>query len=239
MLKHICVIKIERVPDLKKIPMSHHDTPSRERLLQSGRKLFAENGYESTSTASIARLAGTSESQLIKHFGGKAGLLEEIFTSGWVSLGGWLREHLPETLSAPERLKAIPRLLFEALARDAEMRELLLLEGRRIRKEGRVSTFTDGFKGLSEIVDQTLEEMRAAGQLRAELNVRAIRAALIGLTEGALRDQLLAERAGHPAEFTAANVGDLTDALVGLISSDTLSGTPSGGRQHAVGQGEF
>ena len=215
--------------------MTHQDIPSRERLLLSGRKLFAENGYESTSTASIARLAGTSESQLIKHFGGKAGLLEEIFAGGWIPLGGWLRERLPETMPAPERLKAIPRLMFEGLARDAELRELLLLEGRRIRKEGRNSTFTDGFKGLAELVDSTLEEMRAAQQIRAELNTRAIRSALIGLTEGALRDQLLAERAGHPAEFTAANVSDLTDALVGLITS----GASSDRGQHPVGQGEL
>jgi hypothetical protein len=73
------------------------------------------------------------------------------------------------------------------------------------------------------MVDVTLEQMRAAGQIRADLNTRAIRAALIGLTEGALRDQLLAERAGLPAEFTAANVGDLVDALVELISASASS----------------
>ena len=199
--------------------MSNHDTPSRERLLLAGRKLFAENGYESTSTASIARLAGTSESQLIKHFGGKAGLLDQIFVSGWNNICAWLREQLPETTPAPDRLKAIPRLMFEALSRDPELRELLLLEGRRIRKEGRTSTFTDGFHGLSELIGGTLEEMRAAEQIRPELNVFAVRAALIGLTEGALRDQLLSDRAGRDEAFTVANVGQLTDALIGLIAA--------------------
>ena len=199
--------------------MSNHDTPSRERLLLSGRKLFAENGYENTSTASIARLAGTSESQLIKHFGGKAGLLEQIFASGWMTLGAWFRERLPETMSAPDRLKAIPRLMFEALEHDPELRELLLLEGRRIRKEGKNTTFTDGFKGFSQLIGGTLDEMSTAGQIRPEMNVHAIAAALIGLTEGALRDQLLTERAGRSEEFTVANVEALTDALIGLIAA--------------------
>jgi AcrR family transcriptional regulator len=198
--------------------MSNHETPSRERLLLSGRKLFSENGYESTSTASIARLAGTSESQLIKHFGGKAGLLDQIFSNGWTGLGAWFRERLAENSPPAERLKAIPRLTFEALAQDPELRELLLLEGRRIRKEGKTSVLTDGFKGLSDLVGATLEEMRAAGQIRHGLNVHAISAALIGLTEGALRDQLLTERAGRPEQFTVENVGSLTDALIGLIS---------------------
>jgi AcrR family transcriptional regulator len=199
--------------------LTHHDTPSRTRLLLAGRQLFAENGYESTSTASIARLAGTSESQLIKHFGGKAGLLDAIFVDGWTTLTGWLQQELSPTSSPIDRLRAIPRLMFEALNRDPELRQLLLLEGRRIRKEGRLSTLTDGFLGFVKLVDATLEDMRQNGQLRSDLNPQAIRSALIGLTEGVLRDRLIAERAGHPAEFTVENIGALVDALIESIAA--------------------
>src|ERR1700722_19583318 len=163
--------------------MTHYDTPSRTRLLLSARKLFAESGYESTSTASIARMAGTSESQLIKHFGGKAGLLDAIFVDGWNSLTQWLQQQLPPGMAAVDRLGAIPRLMFEALERDPELRQLLLLEGRRIRKEGRLATLTDGFIGFVNLVDATLADMRNAGELRSDLNAQAIRSALIGLTE--------------------------------------------------------
>ena len=68
-------------------------------------------------------------------------------------------------------------------------------------------------------MDNTLEEMRHAGQLRNDLNAQAIRSALIGLTEGALRDQLLSERAGNPSEFTSENIGSLVDALVESIAA--------------------
>jgi AcrR family transcriptional regulator len=188
-------------------------------LLLSARRLFAENGYESTSTASIARMAGTSESQLIKHFGGKAGLLDSIFVEGWNNLTQWLQLQLPPGMPALDRLRAIPRLMFEALERDPELRQLLLLEGRRIRKEGRLATLTDGFVGFVNLVDATLQEMRSAGQIRTDLNIHAIRSALIGLTEGALRDQLLAERAGNPSDFTPENIGTLVDALVESIAA--------------------
>jgi AcrR family transcriptional regulator len=199
--------------------MTHHDTPSRTRLLLAARKLFSENGYESTSTASIARMAGTSESQLIKHFGGKAGLLDAIFVDGWNGLTTFMQQHLTSSMTPIERLRAIPRLMFESLQADPELRQLLLLEGRRIRKEGRLVTLTDGFLGFVKLVDNTLEEMRNAGQLRADLNAQAIRSALIGLTEGALRDQLLSERAGNPSEFTPENIGSLVDALVESIAA--------------------
>jgi AcrR family transcriptional regulator len=198
--------------------MTHHETPSRTRLLRSARTLFAENGYESTSTASIARMAGTSESQLIKHFGGKAGLLDAIFVDGWNSLTAHMQQQLDSNSSPQERLRAIPRLMFEALEKDPELRQLLLLEGRRIRKEGRLVTLTDGFIGFVKLVDTTLEEMRNAGQLRMDLSPQAIRSALIGLTEGALRDQLLAERAGKDSGFTPAHIGALVDALLASIA---------------------
>jgi AcrR family transcriptional regulator len=199
--------------------MPTNEVPSRTRLLLSARKLFAENGYESTSTASIARMAGTSESQLIKHFGGKASLLDAIFVDGWNTLTIWLQQQLPASMSPTERLRLIPRLMFDALQRDPELRQLLLLEGRRIRKEGRLATLTDGFLGFVKLVDSTLADMRNAGELRSDLNAQAIRSALIGLTEGALRDQLLSERAGTPTEFTPENIGSLVDALISSITA--------------------
>ena len=59
---------------------------SRDRILLSAKHLFARNGYENTSTVAIAREAGTSESQLMKHFGSKQGLLAAIFDRGWASI---------------------------------------------------------------------------------------------------------------------------------------------------------
>jgi AcrR family transcriptional regulator len=45
-------------------------------LLSAARELFAEHGFEQTSTQQIARRAGVSEGILFHHFGSKRGLLE-------------------------------------------------------------------------------------------------------------------------------------------------------------------
>lgn len=55
----------------------------RERLLKAAKTLLAECGYEATSTSIMCRLAGTNESQLVKHFGSKQGLLEASFEYTW------------------------------------------------------------------------------------------------------------------------------------------------------------
>ena len=59
---------------------------SHDRILMAGKHLFAHNGYENTSTVAISREAGTSESQMMKHFGSKQGLLTAIFDRGWVAI---------------------------------------------------------------------------------------------------------------------------------------------------------
>lgn len=174
---------------------------SHDRILQAGRELFAEDGYENTTTSAIARKAGTSESQLIKHFGSKEGLLEAIYDQAWQRMSQGLRR-IQETVASPfEKLRALTDLMIGALERDKEISTLMLLEGRRIRKHGHLVLLTSGFQQVLGVVDGLLKEMREAGMLRQELNPEAVRSALIGAFEGLLRDQLLAERADYPARY--------------------------------------
>src|SRR5690349_16300655 len=46
----------------------------REQLLEIGRMLFAERGFEGTSVEEIAHKAGVSKPVVYEHFGGKEGL---------------------------------------------------------------------------------------------------------------------------------------------------------------------
>ena len=178
---------------------------SRDRILAAAKQLFAARGYENTSTVAIARLAGTSESQLMKHFGSKEGLLECIFDSGWENLSSHIAE-LQKIPSPDKKLHALLDATLAGLERDVELKQLMLLEGRRIRREGRMVLMTNGFLAYVSIIDGILAEMRAAGQLRADLNPQAVRSGLVGMFEGILRDQLLAEKADFPS---SANVTDL------------------------------
>lgn len=174
---------------------------SHDRILQSGRELFAGDGYENTTTSAIARKAGTSESQLIKHFGSKEGLLEAIYDEAWQRMATGLRR-VQEVYSSPiDRLRELTELMIGALEGDREIRTLMLLEGRRIRKHGHQVLLTRGFQQVLGVIDGMLREMRDAGMLRQDLNPEAVRSALMGSYEGLLRDQLLAERAGFPAHY--------------------------------------
>jgi AcrR family transcriptional regulator len=179
---------------------------SHDRILQAGRRLFAEDGYENTTTSAIARLAGTSESQLIKHFGSKEGLLEAVFEQTWQRMAHGVRK-VQETPGSPlDKLRALTELFISGLERDKEMRTLMLLEGRRIRKHGHMVLLTQGFQQVLGIIDDLLRQMRETGVLRQDLHPQAVRSAMMGAYEGLLRDQILADRASFPAAYDGAEL---------------------------------
>ncbi len=182
---------------------------SRDRILQAAKSLFATKGYENTSTVAISRAAGSSESQLMKHFGSKEGLLEAIFDESWQRINRSVRQAIRELRSPSQKFSILGSLVMAALERDPELKLLMLLEGRRVRKEGRMVALSQGYLEFVRIIDDVLAEMREAGQLRADLNPEAVRSALMGMLEGLMRDQLLARRAGYPAHYSSKELMEI------------------------------
>ena len=57
-------------------------TEKQEKILNAALKLFAEEGYRTTSTSKVAQEAGVSEGLIFRHFKNKEGLLEAIIQLG-------------------------------------------------------------------------------------------------------------------------------------------------------------
>lgn len=186
---------------------------SHDRILAAARALFARQGYQQTSTVQVARQAGTSESQLVKHFGSKEGLLEAIFDLSWRGLNARAAEIAAAHRDAVRRIKALTTVMLVALESDPELKTLMLLEGRRIRKGGDMVMLTLGFRTFVHTIDGWLEEAQRHGQFRRRLPVTAVRALVIGAFEGLLREQLFASP-DYPADYSAQDVQQALDALL-------------------------
>ncbi len=65
--------------NLSKRPQRSDGEESRERLLHTALRLFAEKGYEKTSTREIASAAGANIGAISYYFGDKAGLYRAVF----------------------------------------------------------------------------------------------------------------------------------------------------------------
>jgi len=70
--------------------ISHHppaaETETRQRILKAALHLFAQRGYDGTTTRDLAETAEVAEGTLFRHFPSKKAILVEVATQGWVEL---------------------------------------------------------------------------------------------------------------------------------------------------------
>jgi AcrR family transcriptional regulator len=195
-----------------------HDTDStqtsRSRLLNAGKLLFSRNGYEQTSTAAIARESGSSESQLIRYFGGKSGLLEAIFNDGWSGLNDSVRVHMEQAEHGRDAILRVLSLMIEGFANDHDIAFLFLFEGRRLRGNSREVLLSKGFVHFNSVVHALIEKGQADGSFRNDVDAKVLCSAMLGTAEGMVRDWVMSERAKEQHPFTNEAIKTAFAAMV-------------------------
>ena len=187
---------------------------SRERLLSTAKRLMAEAGYERVSTAAIAREAGTSESQLVRYFGSKAGLLETIFDESWAPLNPQIARLVAAAPTAREAMITVLSTMIGAFERDTELAKLLMFEGRRVRGDNAEVLITQGFRDFAKLVLSLIERGQKDGSFSTALKPQAMTSALLGAAEGMMRDRLLAAQHSGSSPFPDSQIRAVFGALV-------------------------
>lgn len=190
---------------------------SRGRLLAAGKMLFARNGYEQTSTAAIAREAGTSESQLVRYFSGKSGLLEAVFDEAWGKLGETMESELSTAAHGREAIQRLLALFVRAFAQDHEALFLFLFEGRRVR--GNEVVLSKGYLRFYELLCKQIERGKKDASFRDDLSSSALASAMLGCAEGMLRDMFIAERTHKPLNFDNDTITKVFEAMTSGLSA--------------------
>lgn len=194
-------------------PQLSDASSSRDRLLQAAKRLFAAQGYEQTATSAIAREAGTSESQLMRYFGGKVGLLQALFDAAWVDLNARTRRTLQVETSSREAILNLLQTITSAFARDSDLATLFLFEARRVRSGGTEVQISEGFVAFSETVRGVVRKGQQQREIDRSLDSAAITASILGAAEAMIRERLLARSSGGRA-FAEREVGRTLDAML-------------------------
>ncbi|EWT01586.1 TetR family transcriptional regulator [Intrasporangium oryzae NRRL B-24470] len=92
----------------------------REQLVQVGRKLFAEKGFEATSVEEIASQAKVSKPVVYEHFGGKEGLYAVVVDREIQALLGGISEALDEGQGARVLLERATLALLDYIESDTD-----------------------------------------------------------------------------------------------------------------------
>ncbi|MFF9350870.1 TetR family transcriptional regulator [Streptomyces sp. NPDC014734] len=150
---------MESAPALPSQERRRDAAATRRRLLEAGRDLFAEHGYERTTVRTIAERAGVNQALLFRYFGSKQGLLTEVLAQGG----------LEQLRSTP------PEELFEAALRSMLTRSAVGAGDRTLevylRSIGRGDETAGTLRELGEEYQKALSGLSgtADGPLRADL----------------------------------------------------------------------
>ena len=101
---------------------------TRQRLARAALEHFTTRGYETTTTAEIAKKAGVSEGAIYRHFTGKQQLLNDLYRAS----ARWATEVLQQAAAAGgtprERLARLAQALVAGAGREAAVVRLFFLQ---------------------------------------------------------------------------------------------------------------
>lgn len=201
---------------------------TRDRLLESGKSLFSRFGFESTSTAALAHEAGTSESQLVRYFGSKAGLLEAIFEEAWSPLNARVHDLLADAASGRAAVAGVLTAVLSTFDADDQLATIFLFEGRRIRggdspqRAGKRAPrapaaqvkLSSGFLEFTDIIVRLIKRGQKDGSFEPGFDPAAMAAALTGGAEAMVRERILARQQGARRTFSDRQVQRIFEAML-------------------------
>jgi AcrR family transcriptional regulator len=201
----------------------------REQLLEIGRKLFAEKGFEGTSVEEIASTAGVSKPVVYEHFGGKEGLYAVVVDREIQHLLTVMTRALTTPAAHPRQILELAALaLLDYIESETDGFRILV-------RDSPVTQSTGGFASLISDVTSHVEHILAAQFAERGFEARVAplySQALVGMV--ALTGQYwLDHRTVDKAEVAAHLVNLCWNGLTGLEINPTLSIGGTGGTNTA------
>ncbi len=194
---------------------------SRSRLMICAKVLFARHGYENVSTAVIAREAVTSESQLVKIFGGKAGLLEAVLNDGWRPINERVQRLAADSTNARDATLGALAELLDAFESDAEFAFLVLFEGRRVRSGDPAVGESQGASGFNDLLIRLIRRGQKDGSFSNDFNETAVSSTLLGVAENLARERATAQRDGKRSPFSEREVRRILGQVLNSFRPET------------------
>ncbi|RZS87428.1 TetR family transcriptional regulator [Motilibacter rhizosphaerae] len=127
----------------------------REQLLDVGRSLFAEKGFEGTSVEEIAAKAGVSKPVVYEHFGGKEGLYAVVIDREVESLLTSITEALTATERSRELLEQAALALLDYIESSSDGFRILV-------RDSPVTSGSGTFASIMSDVGSQVEHILAA-----------------------------------------------------------------------------
>ncbi len=107
------------------------------------------------------------------------------------------------------------------------MKALVVLESRRARRESSGPSPAEGSQQFGALIESLLRDLNNQGSLPANLNVTAARAALFGVMEGLLLEDVLGASNNRQVLYGPDEVRKVLETFVSGLTTETLRSEPS------------
>ncbi|HEY2024578.1 TetR/AcrR family transcriptional regulator [Paraburkholderia sp.] len=182
------------------LPVSRREPAGRKsqqrvkEILQAGRDVFSEKGYERATTAEIAQRLGISEATVFSYFRGKRELCARVIGDWYDEIIDAIEAGLPREGSVRQQFAFIVRMhLRLMLVNGTDLCALVLSEG-RARHHELSDALTELQRRYTAPLMRVLAQGQQSGEIRADLPLRLLRSMVFGPMEHVLWDATLAKR---------------------------------------------
>jgi AcrR family transcriptional regulator len=184
------------------------------RILDAAATLFAERGYNGTTTRAIAQRAGVNEVTIFRRFASKQGLLGALAETWAQSMAGYAVSQLPEPSDTFGTLTALAELEVDQATRFGGAALRLALDARTTPEVEQVLGGGPGgnFRGLSEYLGQRQQE----GDLREDIDAEVMAEAFFALTSQLVMSRQVLDATG---EIHSVPLGEAVRQTLGLFFS--------------------
>lgn len=166
----------------------------RDAILDVASRLFAEKGYNNTTTAEIAQEAGVAEGTLYHHFGSKDGIFLTIFDEMVEEYMVGAERLAGEGTNGAGALSSLIRFHFEYLEQNKN-RFLVILRDfpnhLATENDGRSAESRNRFRRMTDILSLVLTQGVNDGTLHPSFPIRDTAALLRGILYGTTRHSML------------------------------------------------
>lgn len=189
----------------------HATADTATRVLDAAAALFAEKGYSATTTRAIAQKAGVNEVTIFRRFGSKKGILAALGAQWSERMAGYVIERVSAPDDTYGTLKELATIEVRQTIELGTVAMRLALEATASADVAEImETGPSGnFAGLAEYLAQRQE----AGDLRADIDPRAMAESFFALTsQMVMSRQVLGEAGAHyglPIEESTAQAFEI------------------------------
>lgn len=163
-------------------------------ILQAGRDVFSEKGFERATTAEIAQRLGVSEATVFSYFRGKRELCARVISDWYDEIIAAIETGLPRDGNLRQQFAFIVRMhLRLMLVHGTGLCSLVLSEG-RTKQHALGDELTVLQRRYTAPLMRVLAQGQQTGQIRTDVPLRLMRSMVFGPMEHVLWDATLAHR---------------------------------------------